>query len=328
MANPLFRNNNSQINKSTSMKVLRIFGIVAAVHALALLLLLANPGCSTKPKVPPPSPAETVTAAPEQSPSDLVAPAPSTGGTATMLGTESPTGSSEQIHFSPTRPGTPASTALQQEPSAEVVPASTVMVTKGDSLWSLANKHHLSVADLAAANGLRTGSTLRLGQKLVVPSKALSPGALAEAETNSAEVRHTPATKAPANAVRHVVKAGESLGTIAKKYGVKVGDIAVANNITNPALIRAGRELIVPGWQTPKASVKVSATKSNSTPSAQEPPSMEPVSSAPVSEQKNYAPVMPKIGLPGPGEDLDAGLAPSGTPAPVPVIAIEEQPGQ
>ena len=38
------------------MKILKIFGIVAGIHALAFLLILANPGCSSTSK-PPPAPA-------------------------------------------------------------------------------------------------------------------------------------------------------------------------------------------------------------------------------------------------------------------------------
>ena len=41
------------------MKILKIFGIVAGIHVLALLLIFANPGCSTARK-PAPVPSDTV----------------------------------------------------------------------------------------------------------------------------------------------------------------------------------------------------------------------------------------------------------------------------
>jgi LysM repeat protein len=53
--------------------------------------------------------------------------------------------------------------------------------------------------------------------------------------------------------VKHIVKPGETLGAIARKYQVKMGEIATANNISDPAKIRPGMELIIPGWQTPAA---------------------------------------------------------------------------
>ena len=46
---------------------------------------------------------------------------------------------------------------------------------------------------------------------------------------------------------RHTVQAGESLGTIARRYGMTVGELAAANNISDPAKIFVGQSLIVAG---------------------------------------------------------------------------------
>ena len=56
-----------------------------------------------------------------------------------------------------------------------------------------------------------------------------------------------PAAARATDAVRHTVKPGETLGIIARNYGVRQGDIAVVTNISDPAKIRAGMELIIPG---------------------------------------------------------------------------------
>lgn len=45
----------------------------------------------------------------------------------------------------------------------------------------------------------------------------------------------------------HVVRAGETLASIARQYGVSASAIASANGITNPDLIRAGQKLVIPG---------------------------------------------------------------------------------
>lgn len=45
----------------------------------------------------------------------------------------------------------------------------------------------------------------------------------------------------------HVVKAGDSLWAIAKKYGTTPQAIAEANHIANPSLIIIGRSLVIPG---------------------------------------------------------------------------------
>lgn len=46
----------------------------------------------------------------------------------------------------------------------------------------------------------------------------------------------------------HVVQRGESLSLIADMYGVTVADILALNEIRNPDNIRAGRELLIPGY--------------------------------------------------------------------------------
>ncbi|MFA5265172.1 MAG: LysM peptidoglycan-binding domain-containing protein [Opitutaceae bacterium] len=320
------------------MKVLRIIGIVAFVHAFAFLLIMANPGCSTKPK-PAPTPASTENTVSSSSPSVTVpstgaSEASSLGGAPQSVGAEPSTGISFDPNataisvprYSPTRPNTPASTALQAEPVADVTPATALTVGKGDSLWSIAKKHGIPVSDLAAANNLRTGATLRVGQKLVVPSKPM--GVVAEtssprestvstspAMASKAASVEAPAAKASASGgVKHVVKPGETLAVIARKYGVKAGDIAVANNISNPAMLRAGKELVIPGWQTPKsakAGAAVSEAAAGEAAPAQKAPAKHP----------DF--VMPKIGLPSAEQDLDAGLKPA-TGNTVPVIKLDD----
>jgi len=44
----------------------------------------------------------------------------------------------------------------------------------------------------------------------------------------------------------YVVKSGDQLSRIAKKYGVTVAAIQAANNIKDPNLIRVGQKLIIP----------------------------------------------------------------------------------
>jgi len=254
------------------MKILRIFGVVLAVHAFAAILILANPGCSTKPHpasaasapaADASAPSVTVPAAGEPAPVTVpvLGPNPNTPPPAAGFDPNAPALPSSPIRYSPTRPNTSVATALQATPVADVVPASTIVVAKGDSLWTLAKKHHIKVSDLAAANNLKTSSILREGQKLIVPEKSGSAGmesaaaapASKPAASKSSYAKTGEAHAAAPNAVKHIVKPGETLGIIARKYGVKQGEIAVANNISNPAMIRAGQELVIPGWQAPKS---------------------------------------------------------------------------
>lgn len=58
-------------------------------------------------------------------------------------------------------------------------------------------------------------------------------------------------TSAPGQGVEHVVAWGETIESIASRYGVSADDIVAANNLTNPDLIRAGDVLIIPGVSAP-----------------------------------------------------------------------------
>lgn len=51
-------------------------------------------------------------------------------------------------------------------------PAKTHVVSKGDTLWTLAREHRVEVGALAKANRLKLDSPLREGQQLVIPSTA------------------------------------------------------------------------------------------------------------------------------------------------------------
>lgn len=302
------------------MKILKIFGIVVGVHVFALILIFANPGCSSSTK-PKPTPADT--AAPAESSPVVTVPSQSTvnyepaytapaadNGDSPIVAApiafnpDAPA-TSGGVRFSPTRPNTPAASAVQAQPVADVTPVSTYTVARGDSLWSIAKTHRLTVTELADANNLSTGATLRLGQKLIIPNQ---PAGAAPAATPPPAVAAAPAPKPSAESVTHVVKAGETLGAIARKYQVTVGEIATANNITDPAKIRPGRELIIPGWKSPAVRANGAATTAAA-----------PVTTAPTPANRPAG--TPLFSLPPPDQDLDAGLKKTGD---APVIKVEE----
>lgn len=60
-------------------------------------------------------------------------------------------------------------------------------------------------------------------------------------------------TPVPANCGQHLISPGETLSRIALTYGVTTAQMAQANNITNPDLIKAGDSLIVPCAVPPTA---------------------------------------------------------------------------
>lgn len=312
------------------MKILKIFSVVVGIHVFALVLIFANPGCSS-PNKPAPSPSDT--ASPSTTPSnesprassDRVAPVIIADGDSPVSSVPSSFDPNAEavpaIRFSPTRPGTPVANNLETAPVGDVIPASTYAVAKGDSLWTIAKKHQITVAELSAANNIRANSPIRLGQKLIIPGK-LPNGHSGVPDRSSTAAVNTPApapTAAPAprgsaESVKHVIRPGETLGAIARKYQVKVGEIALANNISDPAKIRPGQELIIPGWKAPTAKSNRPAPAPAAT---SRPPEVErPVENTPSPIEAAPVGSAPSLVIP----------APEGSAAEPPVIRVDEKP--
>ena len=94
-------------------------------------------------------------------------------------------------------------------------------VRPNETLGGIARKYGVSVGALQAFNGIANPNLLFVGKKLKIPSSQASE-------------------------VSYVVKKGDSLGSIASRFGVKVSTLTLVNKITRPDLIRVGQKLIVP----------------------------------------------------------------------------------
>ena len=102
-------------------------------------------------------------------------------------------------------------------------------VSSGESLGSIAARYGLSSRDLATWNGITDGRIYATTRLLLY-----NPGAL-------------PGSGGGGKAISHTVAAGESLATIASRYGSSIAKIAGANGISNPNYIRVGQKLTIPG---------------------------------------------------------------------------------
>ncbi len=291
------------------MKILQIFGAVVAVHLLAFIFIFASPGCQSGPRNIP-TPDATMPTGQSNAPVGFTVPASQP----VDLGT-APASYPSSGHAAPTRPGSAAAVAVTPpKPAPEVASVGTYTVVRGDSLWTVAKKHGLTVAELAKLNSMSTGVALRPGQKLFIPGK---PGSASADKPKDVAAAPAPAATKPVNgeSVTHIVATGESLGTIARKYGVKVGDIASANNLSGPT-IRPGQKLIIPG------SKAVLVKGSPATPAKS--PATKPVepAAAPANEPLPSVPHF-QLAPPPAGQDLDAGLKDTG--ATVPTLKVEEK---
>ena len=300
------------------MKIMKVLGVVAGIHGLAIMLIFANPGCSSTSK-PTPAPIDTI-AKSESAPAISVPglqPAAAPGlsplsAAPISFNPDAAATAGDGLRFTPTRPGTAAASTLIAEPVADVTPATTYAVKAGDSLWTIAKKNNLTITELASANNLKTGAVLHEGQKLLLPGKALPKGTPA---TAAAAVAKPPvAPKQSAESVSYTVKSGESLSIIAKNFGVKQGDIAVANNITDPQKIRAGMVLVIPGWKGTDKNAKAGAKTpvNGTTAKSATPATGKPLFGASPASDTNSVPVI------GPG---------SGSPD-IPLIKVDDNPAQ
>ena len=131
---------------------------------------------------------------------------------------------------------TPESTTVPTVVPTPVQTAITILyririVQPGDTLEGLAQRYAVPLQDLMDLNSLRGESRLYAGEIVVLP---LATGLSGRQSTD-----------APADALSHVVRHGESLASIANLYGRNMWDIAAANGLLNPNLIYVGQVLII-----------------------------------------------------------------------------------
>ena len=114
-----------------------------------------------------------------------------------------------------------------------------VTVGQGESLDTVAHKNGVPLSALMEVNGITNPSTIRPGQRLVIPRYV--PG-------NAAYTTAAAPTSQVADNI-HVVEPGESLLGIARKHGVSLTALARANNIQPYGKISIGDRLTIPGSQ-------------------------------------------------------------------------------
>ena len=113
------------------------------------------------------------------------------------------------------------------------------IVKPGDSLTSIARRYGVSVTQLAATNGLAWNAWLYSGQRLTIPGQANAPAP--EATSEAAEDG------------TYVVQPGDTLTSIAIQHGVRVDDLAGANELTGSRLVYTGQRLVIPGQEADPA---------------------------------------------------------------------------
>jgi LysM repeat protein len=173
-----------------------------------------------------------------------------------------------------------AGTGAVAATASSVAPGGTYVVRAGDSLIAIAARHGVSVSQLALANGLSTSGWVYVGQRLKIPGGSSAPTTPAPAPT--AVSPGAPADRAPSSSswpaarsvpVTHpggtyVVRAGDTLLSIAARHKVTVGDLARANGMYSNSWVYTGQQLKIPGGSSASTSTTPSSSSTSSAPAA------------------------------------------------------------
>ncbi len=148
--------------------------------------------------------------------------------------------------------------ALPAEAKSEMQGGGRHVVRKGDTLGKIAGRYGTTVGALQSANRLASAHSLRVGQELIVPGRDEATAApagvtLAKAASptpaRASTVAPVPATATVADgdeASQHVVRKGDTLDAIARRYGVSIDSLRKANKLRNH-VIHPAQVLVIPG---------------------------------------------------------------------------------
>jgi membrane-bound lytic murein transglycosylase D len=112
-------------------------------------------------------------------------------------------------------------------------------VRRGQTLAGIARGYGTTTQTLQRLNGLRRASLIRVGQRLKVPSRDGRPAAERYATAkNTMSARHL--------FIFHKVRRGQTLASIARRYGTNVSTLRHLNGVRNVKSLQIGQTLRVP----------------------------------------------------------------------------------
>ena len=124
------------------------------------------------------------------------------------------------------------------------------VVQSGDTLYSISRKSGISLNQLLSLNGLSTSS-------LILPGQALSLG-------NTTPVSKPTTTTLVSNTSgangTYTVKAGDTLYSISRRFGMSLSQLVSANGISTSSIIQPGETLRVVGGEATSSVVRTNTT--------------------------------------------------------------------
>ena len=277
---------------------------VAALHIAVFSGLFATGGCTNvvmDERGYVPAPADTPV------PMETAAPAPMT-----PMVTETAAPAAQPATAAPVETFQPMTGVTSSGGVGSVAAAGngTYTVKAGDTLGKIANAHGISLSAMLKANNmdLKSARRLRIGQKLVIPTST-RPVRKNSARRNGKTVRSSSAAAVAADGT-YTVKAGDTLGGIARRLKVKTADLQKANNLSDAQVrrLQIGQKLVVPGKGAVTAAPASAAVET--TPASREMDNLlKGAASAAVTE----------TATPAPANEVPATVTETAAPAPAPV---------
>lgn len=108
----------------------------------------------------------------------------------------------------------------------------TYTVQSGDTLGAIARRFGATIAELVRLNNITNPDALKVGQQLIVPGASGAGGAVTVPSAGQGK--------------SYTVQRGDTLLSIARRFGLTVKQLQAANNISNPDRIYPGQVLTIP----------------------------------------------------------------------------------
>ncbi len=156
------------------------------------------------------------------------------------------------------------------------------VVRRGDTLSTIARRHHVRISELVALNGLRSQHRIRIGQELKLPSDAARSTQKASRKKKKKRTStraSTPEVTAPAalpESGTYKVRRGDNLSKIADRFGLTVAELVEMNKLRSRNRIAAGQMLRIGG----AAKVTVGTSNAAMSPKTQHPDAVASLSPA------------------------------------------------